>query len=105
MGERYTLSIDIGTGSARAALVDANGRIVAMAAREHEQIVPQFGWARNEVPCKTNPLGVKGVGESGCTASLACVMSAVIDALSVHGVTAMDMPATPERVWRAIRGK
>ena len=67
--------------------------------------VPQFGWARNEVPCKTNPLGVKGVGESGCTASLACVMSAVIDALSVHGVTAMDMPATPERVWRAIRGK
>lgn len=45
MGERYTLSIDIGTGSARAALVDANGRIVAMAAREHEQIVPQFGWA------------------------------------------------------------
>ncbi len=64
--------------------------------------VPQFGWARNEIPCKTNPLGVKGVGESGCTASLACVMSAVIDALSVRGVTAMDMPATPERVWRAL---
>jgi carbon-monoxide dehydrogenase large subunit len=67
--------------------------------------VPQFGWARNEIPCKTNPLGVKGVGESGCTASLACVMSGVIDALSVRGVTAMDMPATPERVWKAIHGK
>ena len=65
--------------------------------------LPSFGWARNEVPCKTNPLGVKGVGESGCTASLACVMSAVIDALSTRGVTALDMPATPERVWRALQ--
>jgi aerobic carbon-monoxide dehydrogenase large subunit len=64
--------------------------------------LPSFGWARNEVPCKTNPLGVKGVGESGCTASLACVMSAVIDALASRGVTAIDMPATPERIWRAL---
>jgi len=65
--------------------------------------LPSFGWARNEVPCKTNPLGVKGVGESGCTASLACVMSAVIDALAPRGITAMDMPATPERIWRALQ--
>ncbi len=65
--------------------------------------VPQFGWARNEVPCKTNPLGVKGCGESGCTASLAAVMSGVRDALSVRGVAHLDMPATPLRVWRAIR--
>jgi len=64
--------------------------------------LPSFGWARNEVPCKTNPLGVKGVGESGCTASLACVMNAVIDALAPRGVTAMDMPATSERIWRAL---
>lgn len=64
--------------------------------------LPAFGWARNEVPCKTNPLGVKGCGESGCTASLAAVMSAVIDALAPRGVTALDMPATPERVWRAL---
>ena len=68
----------------------------------HAEDLPSFGWARNEVPCKTNPLGVKGVGESGCTASLACVMSAVIDALAPRGVTAMDMPATAERVWRAL---
>jgi carbon-monoxide dehydrogenase large subunit len=66
--------------------------------------LPSFGWARNEVPCKTNPLGVKGVGESGCTASLACVMNAVIDALAPRGVTALDMPATPERIWRALAG-
>ena len=68
----------------------------------HAEDLPSFGWARNEVPCKTNPLGVKGVGESGCTASLACVMSAVIDALSPRGITAMDMPATSERVWKAL---
>lgn len=65
--------------------------------------LPLFGWARNEVPCKTNPLGVKGCGESGCTASLAAVMSAVLDALAVRGVTQLDMPATAERVWRALQ--
>ena len=65
--------------------------------------LPMFGWARNTVPCKTNPLGVKGCGESGCTASLATVMGAVIDALAARGVTHLDMPATSERVWRAIR--
>jgi carbon-monoxide dehydrogenase large subunit len=65
--------------------------------------LPLFGWARNEVPCKTNPLGVKGCGESGCTASLAAVMGAVLDALAPRGVTQLDMPATAERVWRALR--
>ena len=64
--------------------------------------LPLFGWARNEIPCKTNPLGVKGCGESGCTAALAAVMSAVLDALAPDGVTALDMPATAERVWRAL---
>ncbi len=51
------------------------------------------------VLCRTNPLGVKGVGEAGTTASLAAVMNAVNDALP----TAIDMPATPERVWRALQ--
>lgn len=64
--------------------------------------LPFFGWARNEIPCKTNPLGVKGCGESGCTAALAAVMSAVLDALAPRGVTALDMPVTAERVWRAL---
>ena len=50
------------------------------------------------VLCTTNPLGVKGVGEAGTTASLAAVMNAVADA----GAN-IDMPATPERVWRALR--
>jgi carbon-monoxide dehydrogenase large subunit len=53
-------------------------------------------------PSPTNPLGVKGVGETGTIASTAAVMNAVIDALVPLGVTDLDMPATPERVWRAL---
>ena len=50
-----------------------------------------------------NEMGVKGVGESGCAGSLTCVMNAVVDALSPLGIAHIDMPATPERLWRAIR--
>lgn len=50
-----------------------------------------------------NPMGAKGVGESGCAGSLPSVMNAVVDALSTVGVTHIDMPATPELVWRTIR--
>ena len=56
-----------------------------------------------EVPCETNPLGVKGCGEAGCAGSLPAVMNALVDALSEFGVTHIDMPATPEVVWRAIQ--
>jgi aerobic carbon-monoxide dehydrogenase large subunit len=55
-----------------------------------------------EVPCLSNPLGVKGAGEAGAVGSPPAVISAIIDALSVDGVTHIDMPATPERVWRAM---
>ncbi|HEY8792864.1 MAG TPA: molybdopterin cofactor-binding domain-containing protein, partial [Gaiellaceae bacterium] len=57
---------------------------------------------RTETPSPTNPLGVKGVGETGTIASTAAVMNAVVDALVPFGVTELDMPATPERVWRAL---
>lgn len=50
-----------------------------------------------------NPLGAKGVGESGCAGSIASVMNALVDALSAVGVRHIDMPATPEKVWNAIR--
>lgn len=53
-------------------------------------------------PAKSNPLGTKGCGEAGCAGSLACVINAVIDALSDYGVTHVDMPMTPERIWRTI---
>ncbi len=55
-----------------------------------------------EVPCVSNPLGVKGAGEAGAVGSPPAVINAIIDALSGDGVTHIDMPATPERVWRAM---
>ncbi len=54
-------------------------------------------------PSTTNELGIKGVGETGTIASPPAVMNAVVDALSHLGVTDVERPATPERVWRAIR--
>jgi carbon-monoxide dehydrogenase large subunit len=57
----------------------------------------------NPVPTPTNPLGVKGCGEAGCVGAMPAVANAVVDALSVYGVRHIEMPATPERVWRAIQ--
>jgi carbon-monoxide dehydrogenase large subunit len=59
----------------------------------------------NPVPTKTNPLGVKGAGEAGCVGALPAVTNALVDALSEFGVTHIEMPATPERIWRAMRPK
>jgi aerobic carbon-monoxide dehydrogenase large subunit len=53
-------------------------------------------------PCTHNPLGAKGCGEAGAIAAPAAIVSAVLDALSPLGVTDIDMPLTPEAVWRAI---
>jgi carbon-monoxide dehydrogenase large subunit len=56
------------------------------------------------LPCKNNPLGVKGAGEAGAIGSCPAVMNAVLDALwRSHRIPHLDMPATPERVWQAIR--
>lgn len=66
--------------------------------------VPSFEFASHPVPCKTNPLGAKGCGEAGCAGSLPAVMNAIVDALRPMGVTHMNMPATPEKIWRAIHG-
>jgi carbon-monoxide dehydrogenase large subunit len=64
--------------------------------------VPSFHFASHAVPAKTNPLGAKGCGEAGCAGSLPAVMNAVVDALSARGVRHVDMPATPEVIWRAL---
>ena len=63
--------------------------------------IPAIEFKRNCVPARTNPLGVKGVGESGCTAACPAVMNAIVDALAPLGITHLDMPATPERIWAA----
>jgi len=65
--------------------------------------VPSFNLANNEVPAPNNLLGVKGGGEGGTTAAPPAIMNAIVHALSDFGVRHMDMPATPEKVWRAIR--
>ncbi len=65
---------------------------------------PMFHFASYPVPAKTNLLGSKGCGEAGCAGALPSVMNAVVDALSVYGIKHIDMPATPLRVWEAIRG-
>jgi len=68
-------------------------------------MVPAIVIDFSPVPSTTNPLGVKGVGEGGTVAGTPTVMNAILDALAPLGVTDLAMPATPERIWRAIRGR
>jgi len=63
---------------------------------------PSFAVTNHPVPAKTNPLGTKGCGEAGCAGGLTSVMNAVVDALSERGITHIDMPASPSRVWQAL---
>jgi carbon-monoxide dehydrogenase large subunit len=65
--------------------------------------IPLMEIGDHPVPAKSNPLGTKGCGEAGCAGSLSTLVNAVLDALSEYGITHIDMPLTPERVWRAIR--
>ncbi|MQX37100.1 xanthine dehydrogenase family protein molybdopterin-binding subunit [Roseospira navarrensis] len=68
--------------------------------------IPDFAFeAVEDYPCRTNPLGVKGAGEAGAIGAAPAIMNAVVDALSPLGVTHLDMPATPFRVWRAIQDR
>jgi carbon-monoxide dehydrogenase large subunit len=65
--------------------------------------IPMMAIGDHPAPAKSNPLGTKGCGEAGCAGSLSSIVNAVLDALSEYGITHIDMPLTPERVWRAIR--
>jgi carbon-monoxide dehydrogenase large subunit len=65
--------------------------------------LPAFETIRTQTPTTLNPLGAKGIGESGTVGATPAVQNAVVDALAHLGVTHIDMPLTPERVWRAIR--
>jgi carbon-monoxide dehydrogenase large subunit len=65
--------------------------------------LPPFDITLAELPTSANPLGVKGSGQAGCIAAPQTVINAIVDALSPLGIDHIDMPATPERVWRAIR--
>jgi len=65
--------------------------------------LPCFDVDSHEVPTQVNPLGAKGVGEAGTVGALPALLNAVNDALAPLGARHLDMPLTPERVWRAIR--
>ncbi|HEY1708224.1 MAG TPA: xanthine dehydrogenase family protein molybdopterin-binding subunit [Rhizomicrobium sp.] len=64
--------------------------------------IPDIDFAYEEIPCKTHEMGAKGCGEAGTVGAMPAVMSAICDAI---GIVHMDMPATPERVWRAMQEK
>jgi aerobic carbon-monoxide dehydrogenase large subunit len=65
-------------------------------------MLPSFTTELSQVLTPTNPLGVRGGGEGGTTGALGTVVNAVVDALADFGVTHIDMPLTPEKIWQAI---
>jgi carbon-monoxide dehydrogenase large subunit len=86
---------------------DADGQLVSGSFMDYAlpraTDAPLFTVESYPVPAKTNPLGTKGCGEAGCAGALTCVMNAVVDALSGYGISNIEMPATPARVWCAIK--
>jgi len=89
---------DAGTGQLRSAtFMDY--------AMPRADMLPAFTTEISEVPSTSNPLGLRGGGEGGATPAPAAVVNAVVDALAHLGVEHIEMPVTPERIWRAMRGK
>jgi carbon-monoxide dehydrogenase large subunit len=66
--------------------------------------LPSIGFDTNNVPSTTNPMGIKGAGEAGTIGAPPTIINAVVDALAEFGITHIDMPATPLRVWQALKG-
>ena len=86
---------------------DATGQLRSATLMEYAlpraDALPSFTTELSEVPSTTNPLGLRGGGEGGTTPALAALVNAIVDALAELGVEHVEMPATPERVWLAIR--
>ena len=68
-------------------------------------VMPPMTFVHHDVACTTNPLGVKGAGEAGTTAAPCAIMNAIIDALPGDAAAVLEMPATTERIWRALRNR
>jgi carbon-monoxide dehydrogenase large subunit len=103
------LAQGIGQALFEHAVYDDDGQLVSGSFMDYQMPraddLPSFQVATNVTLCTHNPLGVKGCGEAGAIGAPAAVINAVVDALAPLGVTDIDMPATPERVWRAIAEK
>jgi aerobic carbon-monoxide dehydrogenase large subunit len=86
---------------------DAQGQLLSASfmdyAMPRADMLPSFTTDISQVLTPTNPLGVRGAGEGGTTGALGAVVNAVVDALAEFGVTHIEMPVTPERIWRAIQ--
>jgi aerobic carbon-monoxide dehydrogenase large subunit len=97
----------IGQALLEHAVYDPEGQLLAGSFMDYAlpraDTVPPIAVGFHPVPATSNPLGVKGCGEAGVTGALPAVMNAVIDALAARGVRNLDMPATPERIWQALR--
>ncbi|GIV79773.1 xanthine dehydrogenase family protein molybdopterin-binding subunit [Litorilinea aerophila] len=94
----------VGQALFESAVYDESGNLVTGTMMDYAvpkaHFLPSFETEHTVTPCPHNPLGVKGVGEAGTIASPAAVINAVVDALSPFGVEHVDMPVTPEKVWR-----
>jgi len=88
-------------------IYDDSGQLISSNLLEyampHAHGFPALETARTETPSPHNPLGVKGVGEMGTIASTPTVVNAVMDALAPLGIRHLDMPLTPEKIWRAMQ--
>ena len=89
------------------AVYDVSGQLLAGSFMDYPMpradTLPDIRVALHPVPCRSNPLGVKGVGEAGTVGALPAAMNAILDALRRAGVEHLDMPASPARVWEALR--
>lgn len=96
----------IGQALYEAVHYDENGQLLSASLMDYAipraGMLPHFEIANTVTPTPINPLGAKGIGESGCIAGSVCVLNAVFDALSPLGVRNLEMPLKPERIWRAI---
>jgi carbon-monoxide dehydrogenase large subunit len=97
----------IGQALMERTVYDASGQLLTASLMDYALPragdVPPFTFETRNVPCRTNPLGVKGAGEAGAIGSCPAVMNAVVDALwSAYRIRHVDMPATPDRLWNAI---
>jgi carbon-monoxide dehydrogenase large subunit len=88
---------------------DASGQLLTASFMDYPlpraEDLPTLRVAHHGVPCTTNPLGVKGAGESGVAGSLPSAVNAVLDALAARGVRHLDLPMTPARIWSALHGR
>ncbi len=99
----------IGQALQEGAVYDDSGQLLTGSFMDYTMpradTMPSFDFSTVEVPCKNNAMGVKGCGEAGSVGAPAAVINALVDALAGFGVRHVDMPATPEKVWRLTQSR